>query len=117
MSKETDKLAAEMRKLKPSKAARESAMEAAMAAFKKEFATNTAAENVASEKKSTSTQGSADAPRPTGKPTKSVRVKTRRIETMSKFTQIFQKPQAMMMAGTCGAALLAELVVMPNMRG
>ncbi|MEP4052070.1 MAG: von Willebrand factor type A domain-containing protein [Litorimonas sp.] len=108
MTDETEKLAAQMRNLKPSKKSREAGLNAAMAAFDAEFA-------AAPEKNSTSTQGSADALRPTGKPTKTVRVKTRRVEAMSKFTNIFQKPQAMMMAGTCGAALIAALVVMPNM--
>lgn len=123
MSKNTYKLAAEMRKLKPSKDSRAAGLDAAMAAFSDEFLPETAAAKVDANTTAKNqnnldvSQGSADAPRPTGKLTKSVRVKTRRVETMSKFTQIFQKPQAMMMAGTCGAALLAALVVMPNMGG
>lgn len=112
MNDDTDKLAARMQNLKPSKSSRKAGLEAAMAAFNTEFAFDT---GPAVEKKSTSIQGSADAPRPTGKPTTLVRVKTRRVKTMSKFTAIFQKPQAMMMAGTCGAALIAALVVLPNM--
>lgn len=108
MTDETEKLAAQMRNLKPSKTSREAGLEAAMAAFDAEF-------SATPEKNSISTQGSADAPRPTGKTTKTVRVTSRRVETMSKFNSIFQKPQAMMMAGTCGAALIAALVVLPNM--
>ena len=112
MNDDTDKLAAQMQNLKPSKTSRKAGLEAAMAAFNTEFAAET---GPAAEKNSTSSQGSADESRPTGKPTTSVRVKTRRVETMRKFTAIFQKPQAMMMAGTCGAALIAALVVLPNM--
>ena len=119
MTDDTDKLAAQMKNLRPSKKSRKSGMEAAMAAFGKEFAVETAASDIRDsadlEKNSTSTQGLADAARPTVKHTKTVRVKTRRVETMSKFTSIFQKPQAMMMAGTCGAALIAAMVVLPNM--
>ncbi|MEP3654794.1 MAG: von Willebrand factor type A domain-containing protein [Litorimonas sp.] len=108
MTDETEKLAAQMRNLKPSKTSREAGLDAAMAAFDAEFAT-------APEEKSTSTQGSTAGSRPTGKTTKTVRATTRRVETMSKLNSIFQKPQAMMMAGTCGAALIAALVVLPNM--
>ncbi len=115
MSKDTDKLAAQMRNLKPSKTSRAAGMEAAMAAFDAEFATETSADSADLEKNATPTQGLTDAPRPTGTPTKMVRVKTKRVETMSKFTSIFQKPQAMMMAGTCSAALIAALIVVPNM--
>jgi len=112
MNDDTDKLAAQMKNLKPSKTSRKAGLEAAMAAFNTEFAVETGTDV---EKNTASPQGSGDAPRPTGKPTTSVRVKTRRVETMRKFTAIFQKPQAMMMAGTCGAALIAALVVLPNM--
>ncbi len=112
MNDDTDKLAAQMQNLKPSNSSRKAGLEAAMAAFNTEFVGKT---GPASEKNTTSTQGSADAPRPTGKPAKTVRVKTRRVETMSKLTAILQKPQARMMAGTCGAALIAALVVLPNM--
>jgi len=71
MNDETDKLAAQMRNLKPSKTSRKAGLEAAMAAFNTEFAGETGS---AAEKNTTSNQGLGDAPRPTGKPTTSVRV-------------------------------------------
>jgi len=46
MSNELDKLAAELRKLKPSKNSRASAMETAMSAFSDEFLPETAAAKV-----------------------------------------------------------------------
>ena len=120
MSKDTDKLAAQMRNLKPSKASREAGLDAAMAAFSKEFAGETtsakADESANLEKTSTSSQGLADAPRPTGKSTTSVRATSRSVETMAKFKTAFNfKPQTMMMAGTCSAALIAAMIVVPNM--
>ena len=116
MTEDTDKLAAQMRNLRPSKDSRESGMEAAMAAFGKEFAADTAAVSADLEKNSNSTQGSTDAARPTGKSTTTVRATSRRVETMTKFKNAFNfKPQTMMMAGTCSAALIAAMVVIPNM--
>ena len=124
MTKETDKLAAQMRNLKPSKKSREAGLDAAMAAFSKEFSSETSAETAQSnavdstdfEKNSTSSQGSADKSRPTGKSTTTVRAKTRRVETMAKIKTAFNfKPHTMMMAGTCSATLIAAMIVIPNM--
>ena len=124
MNDNTDKLAAQMRNLKPSKKSREAGLDAAMAAFSKEFSSETSAETAQSnavdstdfEKNSTSTQGSADTPRPTGKSTTTVRAKTRRVETMAKIKTAFNfKPHTMMMSGTCSAALIAAMIVIPNM--
>jgi len=128
MNDETDKLAAQMQNLRPSKTSRESGMGAAMAAFNQEFAAEKTAEKTAgkaaskpavakkSEKNSTSLQGTADALRPTGTHTKMVNVMTRREATMAKLKSVFNfKPQTMMMAGTCSAALIAAMIVLPNM--
>ena len=124
MNDDTDKLAAQMRNLKPSKKSREAGLDAAMAAFSKEFSPETSTETAQSnavdstdiEKNSTSTQGSADVPRPTGKSTTTVRAKTRRVEKMAKIKTAFNfKPHTMMMAGTCSAALIAAMIVIPNM--
>lgn len=112
MTDDTEKLAAQMQNLKPSKKSREAGLDAAMAAFSQEFG---AEKTASAEKNAELTQGLAVEPRPTSQTTKTVRVTSRRVETMSKFTSIFQKPQAMMMAGTCGAALIAALIVLPNM--
>ena len=124
MNDNTDKLAAQMQNLRPSKISRESGMDAAMAAFNKEFASDAAVETNASkaasseklDKKIESTQGLTDEPRPTGQTTKTVRVTTRRVETMTKVKNLFNlKPQSMMMAGSCAAALIAAMIVLPNM--
>ena len=120
MNDDTDKLAAEMQNLRPSKTSRESGLSAAMAAFNQEFSAETTDAKAASSEKlnknPNSTQGLTDDPRPTGQTTKTVRAKTRRVETMSKFKAAFNfKPQTMMMAGTCSAALIAAMIVIPNM--
>ena len=116
MSNELDKLAAEMRKMKPSKSSRQGAMDAAMAAFSAEFASDKMAENTeTSEKNTAATQGNADAARPTGQTTRTTRVQTFGRQTMAKFNALTNfKPQTMMMAGTCAAALIAGLIVLPN---
>ena len=117
MIDDTDKLAAQMKDLRPSEAARERGMNAAMAAFNQEFvAENVSVKAGISEKTSEHTQGLTDTARPIGNPTKTVRVKTRRVETMTKLKNAFNfKPQNMMMAGTCAAALMAAVIVLPNM--
>ena len=124
MSNDTDKLAAQMKNLRPSKASRESGMDAAMAAFNQEFASDAASSTDGTQitssekldKKIESSQGLADEPRPTGTHTKTVRVISRGVETMAKVKNLFNiKPQTMMMAGTCSAALIAAMIVVPNM--
>ena len=124
MNDDTDKLAAQMQNLRPSKTSRESGIGAAMAAFNQEFATEKSAENAASKtavsekskNNSTSHQGTADALRPTGTDIKMVTVMTRREATMAKLKSVFNfRPQTMMMAGSCAAALMAAMIVLPNM--
>ena len=64
---ELEKLAAAMKNISPSKAARKSGMEAAMAAFDTEFAGETVAASEAVEEKISATaQGLSDAQRLTG---------------------------------------------------
>ena len=125
MSNKLDKLASEMRKMKPSKASRQGAMDAAMAAFSAEFSPEEIAEKTAekpaekietSEKNTTATQGTAAAARPTGQTTRTTRVQTFGRQTMAKFNALTNfKPQTMMMGGTCAAALIAGLIVFPVM--
>ncbi len=125
MSNELDKLAAEMRKMKPSKPSRQGAMDAAMAAFNAEFSSEEIVEKTAektaekietSEKNTPATQGTAAAARPTGQTTRTTRVQTFGRQTMAKFNALTNfKPQTMMMGGTCAAALIAGLIVFPVM--
>ena len=105
---ELEKLAAAMKNISPSKAARKSGMEAAMAAFDAEFASETvAATETAEEKKSATTQGLSDAPRPTGQTIGTGPMASLGRDTMSRVKEFFTfKPRTMMM-GTCAAALFA----------
>ena len=113
MSNELDKLAAEMRKMKASKQSRDTAMDAAMAAFNQEFSAETTAQ---SEKISSTSQGSTAELRPTGQNIRNGRVLTFGRDAMAKLNSLFNmKPQTLMMAGTCSAALIAGLIVLPNM--
>ena len=70
MNDDTDKLAAEMQNLRPSKTSRESGLSAAMTAFNQEFSAETTDAKAASSEKlnksSNSTQGLTDGSRPTG---------------------------------------------------
>ena len=106
---ELDKLAAEMKNIGPSKTSRRRGMDAALAAFSTEFAseqTKNAEENIAP------SQGLEDGPRPTGQSTPTGRVQTFGRDTMSNIRKIFDvKPQTLMMGGTCMAALIASFVV------
>ena len=114
---ELEKLAAAMKNISPSKAARKSGMEAAMAAFDAEFASETVAATETADKKiSTPDQGLANGPRPTGQTTYVGYVASLGRETMSKINHFFKQPKAMMMAGTCAAALFATALYVPNMR-
>jgi len=127
MSNELDKLAAEMRKIKSSKQSRKNAMEAAMSAFGQEFSpeAKAAALNSSTAEQAEkgnlknnldNSQGFADDTRPTGQTTRETRVHTFGRQTMSKFNQLINfKPQTMMMAGSCAAALMAGLIILPNM--
>lgn len=112
-----EKLAAAMKNISPSKAAREAGMNAAMAAFDAEFtAENVHAKETAKEKISTPDQGLAHAPRPTGQTSYVGYAASLGRETMSKISQFFKQPKAMMMMGTCAAALFATSLYVPNMR-
>ena len=114
---ELEKLAAAMKNISPSKAGRERGMEAAMAAFDAEFANETTAvKEMAEEKISATAQGLSDAPRPTGQTTYAGYVLTQGRDAMSKVKEFFTAPKAMMMMGTCAAALFATSLYIPNTR-
>ena len=122
MSNELDKLAAELHKLKPSKRARARAMEAAMSAFSEEFLPEMAAAKVNAktdakiENNSDVAQGISTAPRPTTRVARESRVQSLGTQKTSKFSSLFNfKPQTMMMAGSCAAALIAGLIILPNL--
>ena len=114
---ELEKLAAAMKNISPSKAARKSGMDAAMAAFDTEFAsettvvTETVEENI-----SETSQGLSDATRPTGQTIGTGPMARLGRDTMSKISQFFKQPKAMMMMGTCAAALFATSLYIPNTR-
>ena len=115
---ELEKLAAEMQNIKPTDAARERGMAAAMAAFDSEFESASAAvEAGAKEKNLSPDQGLATAPRPTGQSTGIGSVWTFGGETMRKITDLFSfNGKAAMMVGTCAAALFATSLYIPNTR-
>jgi len=109
MSKdELEKLAAEMKNIKPSDKARARGMEAAMAAFGAEFASSEVGVADASEIKiSEKFQGSADEARPTGQTNT-----TSRSFNMPKLSNIFSMPpKAAMMLASCAAALTISMVI------
>ena len=114
---ELEKLAAAMKNISPSKAARKRGMEAAMAAFDSEFESETTAVTEAVEEKISATaQGLSAAPRPTGQTTYAGYVQTRGRDAMSKVKEFFTAPKAIMMMGTCAAALFATSLYIPNTR-
>jgi len=115
---ELEKLAAAMKNISPSKAARKSGMDAAMAAFDTEFASETAVVTEAAEENISATaQGLSDAQRPTGQSTYGGYVQTLGRDTMSRVKEFFSfKPKTMMMMGTCAAALFATSLYIPNTR-
>ncbi len=109
---ELERLAAEMQNIKPSISAKQRAMNAAMTAFDAEFALEQANDT---KEISTPAQGSVAAPRPTGQNTRTERVKIPRSGIMSKFKNSFSfNPKATMMLGSCAAALMFALVIMPG---
>jgi len=110
---ELERLAAAMKNVTPSDAARKTGMSAAMAAFDAEFAVETADTK---EKISTTTQGLKRAARPTGQTTYAGYVQIRGRDAMSKVKEFFTAPKAMMMMGTCAAALFATSLYVPNTR-
>ena len=129
---ELEKLAAEMQNIKPSEDARTRGMEAAMAAFDMEFATELATETVETpEPVNTESvnilnenidpaQGLEAEPRPTGQSTHTTTwmgaVQTAGRTVMTTTNKIFSfKPRTAMMMGSCATALIAAMVIMPNM--
>lgn len=120
MSKETDKLAAEMKKLRPSKTSRAQGMDAAMKAFDDEFAAvdmkqaETADGSTAKDKNSHHIQGSADEPRLTSQTTHTKRGQSIGSSMMTKINSIFTfNPKTKMIMGSCAAALMASFIVFP----
>ncbi len=113
---ELNKLATEMKNITPSGSSRQRGMDAAMAAFGAEFASAASAERVSQqtpsvEEKMSPTQGLAVEPRPTSQNTPTLRVQTFGRETMTNIRKIFDiKPQALMMGGSCMAAIMASFV-------
>ncbi len=106
---ELNKLATEMKNIKPSGPSRQRGMDAAMAAFGAEFASAEIAP--VEEKILAPTQGLAVEPRPTSQNTPTRRVQTFGRDTMTNIRKIFDiKPQALMMGGSCMAALIASFV-------
>ena len=106
MSDELDKLAIEMKNMRPSEASRKDGMNAAMAAFDTEFAGDAAAE-----KKSHPDQGLTAEPRLTGKNTPTWRVQTFGRDAMTNIRKIFDvKPRTLMLGGSCMAAIFASIV-------
>ena len=122
MSKDQDKLAAELQNMRPSSSSRKKGMAAALSAFDKEFvandvhATDMVATGAQSENNSAATQGSSPAPRLTGQSIGEGPAPTFGSRIMSKLKPIFTfNPKMAMMAGSCMAALVAAIVVMPQM--
>jgi len=108
---ELEKLAAEMKNIRASDAARERGMAAAMAAFNAEFTVEATQENLSA------SQGLTDDARPTDQTTRDGRAARLGRDAMSKLKEIFTlSPKTMMMAGTCAAALFATSLYVPNMR-
>ena len=110
---ELEKLAAAMRDFKPSKAARERGMDAAMAAFGAEFTPETVSETNAAKETSQLLQGSSVDARPTGETTRTKPVATLWSTAMAKLDRLFN-PKAMAMMGSCTAALIAAMIYLPN---
>ena len=111
--KDLEKLAAAMKNISPSDAARERGMAAAMSAFEAQFASEAASDTAAAGEESLeSSQGFTAEPRPTGQTTRPA-IRTGRVQTfgraaVTKLNKIFDvKPQALMMGGSCMAALIA----------
>lgn len=113
---ELERLAAEMKNIKATDPARKRGMDAAMAAFEAEHGSESVnQDNTQSVKNTAPSQGSTDEARPTGQTTYTKRGQTQRNGIMSKFTQIFtSNPRATMMLGSCAAALMFAVVIIPQ---
>jgi len=109
MSDELEKLAAELKNVRPSKTSRKQGINAAMAAFDAEFA------QAGDKKILDSVQGLAVDPRPMDKSPRDGRRHNSGSGIMSKLGQIITfKPQTRWMMGSCAVALVAALVILPN---
>ncbi len=99
---ELERLAAEMKNIKPSTGARKQGMDAAMAAFDAEFAADKTVQN---ENNVTPIQGLESGRRP-------IAQTEQRNGMMSKLKSIFSmEPKTAMMLGSCAAALMFAVVV------
>jgi len=107
MSKDLEKLAAEMQKMKPSKTARKDGIDAAMAAFSAEFASETETVKTATEQNNSQSSQGLDSPaRPTGQTIGTTPMDTFRSDVMSKLKSVFSfDMKTKMMMGSCAAAL------------
>lgn len=102
-----DKLAAELRNIKPSKGARARGMDAAMAAFDAEFET-------AADKNFETAQGLAARPRPTRQTVRNGRALTFGGSVMDKLSKFFEyTPKKAMMGGSALAAIMAAMIFIP----
>ncbi|MEP6341716.1 MAG: VWA domain-containing protein [Maricaulaceae bacterium] len=120
MSDELDKLAAELHGMRPSDTSRKKGMAAALSAFDEAFVANDIAETALQEAQDENildtSQGLADPARPTGQSAGKGPVPTFGSRIMSKLRPIFTfNPKMAMMAGSCMAALIAAIIVMPQM--
>ncbi len=109
MTDELDKLGAELKKVGPSDASREIGMNAAMAAFDQAFADSTLVE-----RNMDGVQGSEAQSRLTGQEARKPRAEISGSGILSKINSLFSfDRKATMMMGTCAAALMAAIVVLP----
>jgi len=113
MSKDLEKLAAEMQKMTPSTTSRNAGMDAAMAAFSAEFTSETEAVKTAAEQNNSQTsQGLDSAARPTGQTIGTKPVDTFRSDMMSKLKSVLSfDMKTTMMMGSCAAALMFAAVI------
>ena len=90
MSKDLEKLAAEMQKMRPSQSSRAGGIDAAMATFSSEFeAEAEAVKTAAPENNLQTSQGLTDAARPTGQTIGTKSMDTFRSDMMSKLKSVF----------------------------
>ncbi len=113
MSDDLDKMASELKNMKPSDPSRKGGMAAAMAAFDTEFTPDKAVEKtISAEKLSQTSQGLSIDPHPTGRSAHVERALTLGQTAMTKLSHIFDiKPRTAMMGGSCMAAFIACFVV------
>ena len=117
------KLGKELRDIKPSKAGREKALANAMDAFEAEFASDSVTDHLrddvsetTSKKIKSTSQGIEGAARPTGQSAHHEDVPTPIWSGLMKnINSLFNfNPKSSMMMGSCAAALIAAMIVIPN---